>query len=870
MSDSDKKTNERKFEAPPTPPPMGGPGPGRPPMHGMMQGRAKLDHPRGVLWRWIFSFLKNFKGRYIFYMTLLLSATLLFSITPLISSRIIDEGIVANNPIIFRNLVIVYVSVMGINAFINWFANYSMTKIGQVVVFDIRNELFTQLQDMSMTYFDKRSSGDIISVMTNDVDQLNQLVAGQLVQLISSFVSIILTIILMFVLNPILAALSLITVPIFLIMIKMFQRKVTGIFKETRKTISKVTSSIQDNVAGAKIIQAYGQQKRASSEFDEANKANYNANIKARTVFATFFPFTQLISTVITVVVLFVGGYLAIGNVSIAGSVVSVGVLTAFIAYLAEFFRPFMMIMQIQSVTESALAASDRIYKLLEERVEIKDPTNPKSFPAEPKGKIELDNVTFGYIIDAETKKIPKEPEKKSIMQKMMEKRSHPAKSQEMDANTIGSMHPMDPKMVKNMPPEMVAMMQERLKTMDPAMREKMRAHLQATNPEMLKAIQEKISENPVSAPNGSLPIANVPVSLDNGKPPAPNGGNGMSPMATMGPMGAMPMTPEMILNMVKGLEKMLNQNSIKSAGMGGGMGGEGGMGGGMGGAMGNGIAARQGMLRMLAIVPIAPDLFEQFPKIVQDAIKETKQLMDRERSKGYVIEDMSLTIPPGSTLAIVGETGAGKTTLIKLLTRFYDILSGVIKIDGVDIREVKKTDLRRLMGLVPQDSFMFTGSIQENLLYGIKDITPDIEEKMLSVSKFLGLHNFIDALPEKYETKLTENAQNISIGQRQLIAFARALLTDPIILMLDEATSSVDPYTETLIQDALDKARKGRTTIIIAHRLSTIRNADHIIVIGKETHGIVEQGTHDALMSLNGKYKRLLEMQRREIESHE
>jgi ATP-binding cassette subfamily B protein len=217
--------------------------------------------------------------------------------------------------------------------------------------------------------------------------------------------------------------------------------------------------------------------------------------------------------------------------------------------------------------------------------------------------------------------------------------------------------------------------------------------------------------------------------------------------------------------------------------------------------------------------------------------------------------------------MAIVGETGAGKTTITKLISRFYDVNDGGITLDNVDIREISKEDLRNLIGLVPQDAFLFTGTIKENLLYAFENPTPEVEKRMLEVSKFLGLHNFIEALHKKYDTKLKENASNISIGQRQLIAFARALITDPKVLILDEATSSVDPYTETLIQDALDKAREGRTTIIIAHRLSTIKNADHIIVLSAEKKGIIEQGTHESLLELNGKYKRLLEMQHRDIE---
>ena len=312
---------------------------------------------------------------------------------------------------------------------------------------------------------------------------------------------------------------------------------------------------------------------------------------------------------------------------------------------------------------------------------------------------------------------------------------------------------------------------------------------------------------------------------------------------------------------MAKNFGKMLSgKTSVMQSG-GGGMDGGGGM---MGGGMKT--PSPQSLARMLASMPIPDELFQDFPQIVKDAINEQKKLIQHEQSKGYVLEDVNFKIDPGTTLAIVGETGAGKTTTVKLLSRFYDVNKGSIFIDGVDIRKVTKKELRDLIGLVPQDAFIFTGTIRENLLYAYEKVSPEIERKMIEVSKFLGLHNFIETLHKDYDTKLKENGSNISIGQRQLIAFARALITDPKILVLDEATSSVDPYTETLIQDALDKARKGRTTIIIAHRLSTIKNADHIIVLGAEKHNIIEEGNHEKLLSLNGKYKRLLEMQYKDI----
>ncbi|MEJ2248300.1 MAG: ATP-binding cassette domain-containing protein [Candidatus Lokiarchaeota archaeon] len=320
-----------------------------------------------------------------------------------------------------------------------------------------------------------------------------------------------------------------------------------------------------------------------------------------------------------------------------------------------------------------------------------------------------------------------------------------------------------------------------------------------------------------------------------------------------------------MIMGMAKQLEKMLKaQTQIsQSSGMGGDSSSMGGMGG--GGSSKSNVQSHQ-IAKMMATTPISQSIFKQFPKIVKDAIKEQKTLIEHEKSKGFVLNKVNLHITPGKTVAIVGETGAGKTTMIKLLSRYYDVNVGSIKIDNVDIRNVKKKDLRNQIGLVPQDSFIFTGTIKENLLYAYDEINDEIENRMIEISKFLGLHNFIETLPDKYETYLMEMGSNISIGQRQLIAFARALITDPKILILDEATSSVDPYTESLIQDALDKARKGRTTIIIAHRLSTIKNADHIFVIGKEKRGIIEEGTHEELIQLNGKYKTLLEMQYKDI----
>ncbi|MFW9901735.1 MAG: ABC transporter ATP-binding protein, partial [Candidatus Thorarchaeota archaeon] len=673
----------------------------------MLEGdKTKLDHPRKELWRWLISYLKPQKSKFILFFIFLLIATIISALSPIFSANIIDKGIVMKNAYYIIILTGIFLTLILIMAVANFFASYGMGKISQEITYQIRNDLFFKLQDMSLNYFDKRSSGQIISILTNDVTLLNQLVGGQFVQIITSIVSIGLTVVFMFFLNVSLAIISLVIFPLFFIITRFFKKVATLLFKEERRTIGRVTSSIQENIEGAKVVKAYGQERRAAIEFDQANTANYKIMVRIRNYMATIFPLINLTTTIITGTILLVGGLFASGNISLFGINVSVGVLSAFITILGQFFRPFMALMQIQNVIESALAASDRIYSLLEEQVEIPDIENPILLQ-ELNAAIEFDNVSFGYILNNRGMK------KKSKKQTKVE--------------------------------------------------------------------SDKFQEI---------------------------------------------LTSEDILKMVKSLEQILRaKTNLQQSG---GFSGEG------GGMISTERAQKspQSILKKLSKISIPPEINDRIPKVVNDAINEEKLRLQHIESKGFVLKDISLKIPRGITLAIVGETGAGKTTLIKLIARFYDVNKGKILLDDVDILKLRKRDLRNLIGIVPQEAFLFTGTIRENILYGFDTHTPDLEEKMIGVSKFLGLHNFIEALHRKYDTKLKENASNISIGQRQLIAFARALITDPKILILDEATSSVDPYTETLIQDALNKAREGRTTIIIAHRLSTIKNADHIVVL--------------------------------------
>ncbi|NLX62588.1 MAG: ABC transporter ATP-binding protein [Tissierellia bacterium] len=501
----------------------------------------------------------------------------------------------------------------------NYLQVYLLNYASQKIIFNIRQEIFSHILRLSISYFDKNPIGRLVTRVTNDVETLNEMYTNVLVSLLNDIFILGGIVFIMLNMNLKLALISFALLPLILAISVIFRKKIREIYRLGRAQLAKINSTLNENISGIKTIQIFNKEKKIFDNFDEINTDYLETSKREIKTYAVFRPSIEIIRSLGLALLIYYGG----GQV-ISGKI-EFGVLYAFIDYLQRFFRPILDLTEKYNILQSAMASSERIFMVLDEKDNV--PNADKPLPAKNlKGKIEFKNVYFAY------------------------------------------------------------------------------------------------------------------------------------------------------------------------------------------------------------------------------------------KDEDWVLKDVSFTINPGETVALVGATGAGKTSIINLIARFYDIQKGEILIDGVNIKDYDKYQLRENIGVVLQDVFLFSGTIKDNIRLNNKDIS---DEEIFKVSKYVNAHSFIEKLPNKYNETVTERGSTLSAGERQLLAFARTLAFDPNILILDEATSNIDTETEILIQDALEKLIKGRTTIAIAHRFSTIQNADKIIVLHKGR--IREIGSHQELLEKKGLYYDLYRLQYKE-----
>ena len=498
-----------------------------------------------------------------------------------------------------------------------------IVRIANKTIYQLRNETFAHIQKLSLSYFDKRGIGDIISRLTNDVEIIYNAMTNAFSSMVRGFFSIIGVLIAMFALNVRLSLVVLVTVPVMIILTGIIGKMVRQAFRENQAQVGTLNAIIQESVTILKVIKTFNREKQEFDKFERVNELARKLGIKAQFISYAFMPIMTFITGLALALVVGVGGTLVLKQ----QDAFSIGLLTAFILYSRRFFEPLRQITGVYNVVQSALAGVERVFSILESEPEIKNKANAEQLQV-IRGDIEFKNVSFSYL---------------------------------------------------------------------------------------------------------------------DGKP---------------------------------------------------------------------------------------------------------------------VLENIDLKTETGKVVAIVGPTGAGKTTMVNLLSRFYDVKEGSISVDGRDIRDLDVDSLRTQMGVVLQESFFFALTIRENLMYGNPQAS---EEDMVRAAKLANADAFIRRLPKGYDTVLSERGMNLSQGERQLLAIARAILADPRILILDEATSNIDSLTEIHIQQGLLELMKGRTSFIIAHRLSTVKKADRILVV-HDRH-IVEEGTHQTLMEKGGFYSRMYRMQKTEVE---
>jgi ATP-binding cassette, subfamily B, multidrug efflux pump len=543
-------------------------------------------------------------------------STLLSLLAPYMIGILIDQYIIPKDLSGTIQFIVLIASVYLFSSIFTWLQTFLMVRVSLKTIQILRQDLFDKFQTLSLRFFDKRTHGDLMSRVTNDIESLNNALSQSVIQIISTILMASGVVIAMFSLNWMLAVVTLLVIPLMMFTTKKIITYSSSSFIKRQRDLGELNGFIEESISGNEVITLFGKEEKVFTKFSGINERLRNSAISADTVSGFLGPINNFINN------LGLGLVIGIGAVMTVQGMATVGIIAAFVTYSRQFFRPINQLSNLMNTFQSAIAGAERVFEIMDERPDLEDKEDAIRIDS-LKGDVEFSNVHFSY---------------------------------------------------------------------------------------------------------------------EDGKP---------------------------------------------------------------------------------------------------------------------ILKNIDFKARKGEKIALVGPTGSGKTTIINLLMRFYDIDSGEIKMDGQNIQDYKISDLRKKIGIVLQDTFLFSGTIMENIRYGRLEAT---DEEVITAAKMASAHGYIKHLPKGYQTQLSSGGSSLSQGQRQLLAIARAILADSDLLILDEATSSIDTRTEIEIQKGLNHLMEGRTSFVIAHRLKTIENADHILVI----HGgeIMESGTHQELMEKKGFYFGLYESQ--------